>query len=231
MKEMLKQTCVQILEVVCFLYILIAIKPIEYVGGLYSHVVGKTKWHFTNAIYVPARISDMKHTDHVTTEEKIRNFFSMSTKSHLVLWISGVTILFTLLVGAPSLFYVGFKTVEYVRAETELSNHHQGKFTIVSNDLEEVIKEIDSELDRLVESEGSDITAGESVTYQDIQQSFVVVANSGLNVRSTTNLENSQNIVNTLNFGDEIKVSSIINDEWAKLDNGNYVYREYIKSN
>lgn len=230
MKKMLKQTCIQILEVVCFIYILLAIKPIEYVGGLYSHLVGRTKWHFTNAVYIPARISDMKHTDLVTTEEKIRNFFSMSTKSHLVLWISGVTILFTMLVGAPSLFYLGFKTIDYVRAESELSIIHQGEFTIVSNELENK-DDSDSELDKSVQSEGSDITAGESVMYQDIQQTFVVIANSGLNVRSTPSLDDSQNIVKTLNFGDEIKVSSIINDDWAKLDNGNYVYREYIKSN
>lgn len=229
MKKMLKQTCIQILEIVCFLYILLAIKPIEYVGRIYSHVVGRTKWHFINAIYIPARISDMKHTDLVTTEEKIINFFSMSTKSHLVLWISGVTILFTMLVGAPSLFYLGFKTIDYVRAESELSIDHQGEFTIVSNGLENE-DETDSELDKLVESEGSDITVDESVTYQDIQQSFVVIANSGLNVRSTPSLEDSQNIVKTLSFGDEVKVSSFIDEDWAKLDNGTYVYREYIKS-
>lgn len=229
MKKMLKQTCIQILEIVCFLYILLAIKPIEYVGRIYSHVVGRTKWHFINAIYIPARISDMKHTDLVTTEEKIINFFSMSTKSHLVLWISGVTILFTMLVGAPSLFYLGFKTIDYVRAESELSINHQGEFTIVSNGLENE-DESDSELDKLVESEGSDITVDESVMYQDIQQSFVVIANSGLNVRSTPSLEDSQNIVKTLSFGDEVKVSSFIDEDWAKLDNGTYVYREYIKS-
>lgn len=229
MKKMLKQTCIQILEIVCFLYILLAIKPIEYVGRIYSHVVGRTKWHFINAIYIPARISDMKHTDLVTTEEKIINFFSMSTKSHLVLWISGVTILFTMLVGAPSLFYLGFKTIDYVRAESELSINHQGEFTIVSNGLENE-DESDSELDKLVESEGSDITVEESVMYQDIQQSFVVIANSGLNVRSTPSLEDSQNIVKTLSFGDEVKVSSFIDEDWAKLDNGTYVYREYIKS-
>jgi len=229
MKKMLKQTCIQILEIVCFLYILLAIKPIEYVGRIYSHVVGRTKWHFINAIYIPARISDMKHTDLVTTEEKIINFFSMSTKSHLVLWISGVTILFTMLVGAPSLFYLGFKTIDYVRAESELSINHQGEFAIVSNGLENE-DESDSELDKLVESEGSDIIVDESVMYQDIQQSFVVIANSGLNVRSTPSLEDSQNIVKTLSFGDEVKVSSFIDEDWAKLDNGTYVYREYIKS-
>lgn len=226
MEKMLKQTCIQILEIVCFLYILIAIKPIEIVGNIYSHIVSRVKWHFTNAIYIPARISDMKHTDLVTTEDKVNNFFSMSTKSHLILWISGVSILFTLLVGAPSLFYLGFKTVEYVRAESELTNYHQGEFIIDSNEQVEEI-ESDNKLD-IAAKEGS-MVAEESIINQEIQQSYVVVANSGLNERSTPSLENSDNIVKTINFGDEIIVSSIIG-EWAKLENGNYVYLEYIKS-
>ena len=226
MKNVAKNTYTYIINIIYFIYTMITKKIPKKVYEFTGKIIDNIKGHYINAIYIPSKIEDIKNTEFVTTEQKVNNFFSMSTKSHLILWISGISLLFTLLVAFPTAFYLGFKTVEYVKAEKEVINEYQ----------EEIIIEEQKNLadNNVNVSEGSDVEdVKESVNYQELQQpqAFVVTSNSGLNVRSSTSLIKSDNIVDTLNFGDIVKVVRFVNDDWAKLSNGNYVYRKYIASN